>query len=389
MGSLKDYFMLDPGVHFLNHGSFGATPRPVFEIYQDWQRKLEFEPIRFFGTLGEHFKQSRIALGKYINSDPNDVVFVTNATYGVNVVSRSLKLKPGDEILTTNHEYGACNFAWEFACKTTGASYIYQPIKLPVSSTEEIVEQFWQGVTPRTKVIYLSHVTSPTAIRFPIEPIIKKARENGILTMIDGAHAPGQYMLDMQAIGADFYTGNCHKWLMAPKGSGFLYARREHQNLIEPLIVSWGYQPKNPPAAGSSYYIDWLQMFGTRDYASHLTFPALADFRKEHQWDEKVSGDCHKLLQKTLHEIEDITGMPMVYPDSYDFYSQMGYAPLPKMTDLNSFGRRLWEEFHIEIPVITWNDFLGYRISVQGYNTQEDMDALINATKIMLKEYKA
>ncbi|NUM46771.1 MAG: aminotransferase class V-fold PLP-dependent enzyme [Anaerolineales bacterium] len=210
---LRTLFLLDPEVIFLNHGSFGATPRPVFEDYQHWQRALERQPVQFIvSELNTHLTAARQAMGAYIHADPDDLVFVPNATFGVNVVARSLTLAEGDEILASNHEYGACENVWDFLCRKTGAVYKRQPIPLPIPSPDEWVHQFWQGVTARTKVIFLSHLTSPTAATFPIQAICARARAEGILTVIDGAHAPGQIPLEMEALGADFYTGNCHKW---------------------------------------------------------------------------------------------------------------------------------------------------------------------------------
>jgi len=212
MPSLKDYFLLNPDIVFLNHGSFGATPKPVFEAYQSWQLRLERQPVLFLGReLDGLLKVSRRALGKYLNADADDLVYIPNATHGVNIIAHSLDLKPGDEILTTDHEYGACDYTWDFICGKTGAKYIHQPIPLPVHSEEEIADQIWLGVTPRTKAVYLSHITSPTALRLPVEQICQHAREAGILTIVDAAHPPGQIPVDLQALGADIVFGNCHK----------------------------------------------------------------------------------------------------------------------------------------------------------------------------------
>lgn len=239
---LKSHFLLDPGVIFLNHGSFGAAPRPVFEAYQRWQLRLERQPVKFLAReLLAELHSSRRVLGQFLGAGEDNLVFIPNATYGVNLVARSLGLKPGEEILTTDHEYGACDNIWKFIAKKTGARIVRRQIPLPVSSSSEIVEQLWKGVTPRTRLIFLSHITSPTALRMPVRAICARARKAGILTLIDGAHAPGQIPLNLSRLGADFYTGNCHKWLLAPKGSAFLHVQPERQQLIEPLIVSWGW----------------------------------------------------------------------------------------------------------------------------------------------------
>lgn len=384
MPSLKEYFLLNPDVIFLNHGSFGATPKPVFEAYQNWQLRLERQPVLFLGReLDGLLKESRRALGKYLDADANDLVYIPNATHGVNIIAHSLDLRPGDEILSTDHEYGACDYTWDFVCKKTGAKYIRQSIPLPVHSEDEIIEQIWAGVTPWTKAIYLSHITSPTALRLPVEQICQRAREAGILTIVDAAHSPGQIPVNLQALGADIVFGNCHKWLLNVKGSAFLYVRRESQHLIEPLIVSWGYNP-TPETTTGSRFIDLLQWTGTRDPAAALTVPTAIRFMQEHNWDE-VSRECHGLLRWAIERICDLTHMPPLYPLDLNFYSQMGIAPLP-LTNIAVLKSRLYDEYKIEVPLIQWRDRQFIRISVQGYNTQEDMDALVNALQALLPQ---
>jgi isopenicillin-N epimerase len=388
MNNLKSLFLLDPDIHFLNHGSFGACPRPVVEVYQTFQSRLEAQPVLFLGReLVTLEGQARQVLGAYLNAAADDLVFIPNATHGVNIVARSLAPGPGDEILTSDHEYGACDNTWDFICRKSGASYIHQPIALPIETPEAFVEQFWQGVTPRTKLIYLSHITSPTAQRFPIETICQCARATGILTLIDGAHAPGQIPLDMQAVGADFYTGNCHKWMLSPKGAAFLYTRREMQGLIEPLIVSWGYSADEKTTTGSRY-IDLLQWTGTHDPSAALSVPAAIQFMQEHHWDE-VRQHCYQLLRQALRRIDEITGLPSAYAYGPGLIPQplppqMGVAYLPYDQDLTILKSRLYDEYHIEAPLILWNDQKMIRLSIQGYNTQSDVDALIIALQQLL-----
>ena len=381
--SLRDEFLLDPEVVFLNHGSFGATPRPVFEAYQAWQRRLEWQPVQFLGTdIGQYLAEARAALGLYLNAGGDDLVYVPNATFGVNVVARSLRLEPGDEVLTTDHEYGACENAWLYMSRERGVRYVRRPIPLPLPSDAEIVEHFWAGVTPRTKVIFLSHITSPTAVRLPVEAICARARQAGILTVIDGAHAPGQIPLDLAAVGADFYAGNCHKWLCAPKGAGFLYTRPEAQGLIEPLIVGWGWGEARTFTFGSNY-LDYLQYPGTDDYAAYLAVPAAIEFQARHDW-PSVRARCHELVARGIDRINALTGLLSIYGPHVENFSQMAAAPLPSIDDLPAFKRRLYDEFHVEIPCVEWGGRQFIRLSVQGYNTEADVDALLVALEAML-----
>ena len=328
-------------------------------------------------------KESRRALGKYLNADSDDLVYIPNATHGVNIIARSLQLKPGDEVIATNHEYGACDYTWDFICGKIGAKYIHQPISLPVYSIEGVTDQFWQGVTSRTKIIYLSHITSPTALRMPVEQICNRAKEAGILTVIDAAHAPGQIPVDLQALGADIVFGNCHKWMLNAKGSAFLYVRRELQRLIDPLIVSWGYHP-TPEITTGSRFIDLLQWTGTKDPTAALTVPTAIQFMQERNWDE-VQNECHDLLRQGIEQICNLVNMSPLYPLDSDFYGQMGIAPLP-FSDLAVLKSRLYDEHKIEVPLIQWQDKQFVRISVQGYNSQEDIDSLVNALKALLPQ---
>lgn len=384
MLSLREYFLLDPSVVFLNHGSYGATPTPVFEAYQNWQLRLERQPVLFLGReVYGLLKHARDALGNYLNTPGDDLVYIPNATHGVNIVARSLELHAEDEVLTTDHEYGACDYTWDFTCDETGAHYIHQSIPLPVQAEEEIVEQFWQGITSHTKVIYLSHITSSTALRLPVEAICRRAREAGILSVVDAAHSPGQIPLDLQALGADIVFGNCHKWMLAPKGAAFLYVRREVQPLINPLVVSWGYHP-TPDIATGSRFVDILQWTGTRDLSAALTVPNAIQFIEAHKWEE-VRCQCHDLLRGAIERICDLTGLPPLYPLDSDFYVQMGIAPLPR-SNLMTLKSRLYDEYKVEVPLIEWQGKQFVRISIQGYNTQEDVDALLDALKILLPQ---
>lgn len=386
MSRIKNQFQLAPNVIFLNHGSFGATPKPVMEAYQNWQVRLENQPVQFLGReINELLLEARKVLGSYLNATADDLVFIPNATHGANIIARSLHLSPDDEVLSTNHEYGACDYAWEFACRKNGSSYIRQPIPLPIQSEEETCEQFLKGVTRRTKVIYLSHITSPTALRLPVKQICNRAKERGILTVVDAAHSPGQIPVDLQDIGSDVVFGNCHKWMLSPKGAGFLYVRPEIQPMIEPLIVSWGYHATAEIATGS-HFIDYLQWTGTHDPSAYLAVPAAIQFMQENDWD-KVQQGCHKLLKNAIERICELVEMEPLYPLDSDFFAQMGIAPLPN-SDLPLLKRRLYDEYRVEVPLIQWEDHQFIRISVQGYNSQEDIDILVCALEVLLPEVR-
>ncbi len=380
MNNLQSHFLLDPEVIFLNHGSFGATPKPVFDIYQEWQRQLETQPVKFLiKDFHENFRSARHQLAAFLGADPLNLVFIPNATFGMNVIARSLNFQERDEVLTTNHEYGACDNIWSFLNRKTGLKVVRQKIPLPLPSPEEIADRIWEGMTAHTRLIFLSQITSPTAVRLPVEEICRKAREAGILTLIDGAHAPGQLDLNLEEIGADFYVGNCHKWLLAPKGSAFLHVLPERQELIEPLVVSWGWG-ENCPYESDSRILTLLEWWGTIDPAAYLSVPAAIQFQEDHNWND-VRELCHTLVTETLVRIETLTGMPSIYGHNKGNFIQLGAAELPPGCQPDKLQSWLYDQNRIEIPIIEWENLWLVRPSVQGYNTREELDKLVEAVK--------
>lgn len=387
---LRELFLLRPDVVFLNHGSFGACPRPVFEAYQQWQLELERQPVEFLGRrFGGLLREAREALAAVVGARADDLVYVPNATTGLNAVARSLRLAPGDEVLTTNHEYGALDRTWRFVCARRGATYVNRPLPLPISSADEVIEQLWAGVTERTRVLFLSHITSPTALILPVQELVRRARAVGIITIVDGAHVPGQIPLNLEALGADFYAGNCHKWLNSPKGSAFLYARKEVQPLVEPLVVSWGWQPESSTllsldSNGSSPFVLQHEWQGTRDIAAYLSVPAAIEFEAVHDWPQ-VRQECHELARYARQAIGELTGLEQICPDSPEWYAQMATIPLPAC-DAEELKRRLYDEYRVEVPIIEWNSRQFLRVSVQAYNAKGDLDALISALAALLPQ---
>lgn len=385
--NLARQFLLREDVVFLNHGSFGACPRPVFETYQRWQLDLERQPVEFLGrNLTETMRVPRIALSAELGCSSDDLVGLTNATTGLNIVAQSLDLKPGDQILTTDHEYSALEKTWAYVARRTGAEIVVVKVPMPLLTEAQFTDTIIAGMTERTKVLFLSHITSPTALLFPIERSIAEARKRGIWSVIDGAHTPGHIRLDLDAIGADFYSGNCHKWLMTPKGSAFLHARPEVQGLLNPLVISHGWtadskQPGAKGAFGNSPFIDGIEMQGTRDPAPWLTVPAALDFRRDNDW-TSVSAHCQQLAQDTAHRLGELTGLaPLSAPQFCA--PQMVAMPLPEC-DVGAVKDALLDKYNIEIPVFKWQDTCIARLSVQGYNSRPQMDLLIEALTDLL-----
>jgi isopenicillin-N epimerase len=351
---VREHFLLDPDVVYLNHGAFGACPRPVFERYQAWQRELEREPTQFIAhKLTDLLEQARASLGAFVGADANDLTFVQNATTGVNMAARALDLQPGDEVLATNLEYGACDLTWEWLCERTGAHYI----------RAEIGELFEQR-SERTRAVFLSHITSETALLLPVQEIIAKARAEGIVTIIDGAHAVAQVDLDLSTLGADFYAGNCHKWLCAPKGAGFLYVQPEWQERVNSPIISWGY---GEPAT----FISRTEHQGTRDSAAYLAVPDAIAFQRDHDVREQRVA----LAREARRELCALLGTEPIAPEAQVL--QMASVRLPELQP--DLSQRLFDEHRIEIPTMGPNRDDLLRISIAPYTEREDVERLLDA----------
>ncbi len=387
---LAEQFLLRRDITFLNHGSFGACPQPVFAVYQQWQRELEAQPVEFLGRrLPDLLRRTREQVARLVGVSADDLALVPNVTYALNIVARSVVLQPGDEVLGITHEYGAIERAWRYVCRQRGATYVNQPVELPVASPDEIVAQIWRGVTPRTRVILLSHITSPTALIMPVAEICRRARAAGILSVIDGAHAPGQIDLNLSVLGADFYGGNCHKWLCAPKGAGFLYVAPERQALLEPLVVSWGWQPPEPLHGSFLDYPDgrplqaYYEWMGTDEPSALLSVPAAIAFQQDNNW-PAVRRACHHLLREASRQVLALSGLPPLSPDDENWWVQMRSLPLPPC-DPAQVQARLWREWQIEVPCFNWAGRPLIRISIQAYNKPADIERLIAGLRAVLK----
>ncbi len=379
---MKSQFLLSPEITFLNHGSFGACPKSILENYQYWQNELEREPVQFIQKKAPVYLQTaKESVAQFVGCDPDDFFFTANPTIAINTIMRSMKLNPGDEILTTNHEYGAMDRTWNFYCEKSGAKYIRQNISLPIQSKERLLEEFWKGYNPKTKIVFLNQISSATALIFPVKEVIQKAKSLGLITIIDGAHVPGHIDLDISELDPDFYTGTLHKWMLAPKGTSFLYVKKERQSEIDPLIVGWGYQSETP---SNSRFLDYHQHQGTRDISAFLTAPAAIQFLRENNWQEK-SLQSKKLILKNYERFCDLLGTQPICPITSDFLGQM--CSIPVNTNAPAALKEiLYSEYKIEIPVMKIGHGVFIRISLNAYNNENDLKILFDAlTSIKFK----
>ena len=377
---MRKHFLLSQDVTFLNHGSFGACPKPVFEKYQYWQRELERQPVQFMAeAIYKHLKSARDSLGNFIGCNGDDLFFVPNPTTGVNTIINNLDLSLGDEILSTDHEYGALIRGWDSISKKTSARFIKREIPLPCTTHDDFIEHFWGGITEKTKVIFISHITSSTAMVFPIHEICRRAREREILTIIDGAHVPGHIPLDLSEIDPDVYVGACHKWLCAPKGSSFLYVRKSFQDKIRPLIVSWGKEGTDP--SDSSFLLE-NQWQGTRDMSAFLSVPDAIEFQQKNNWIDLIK-KCKWLVQETRSRLDEYFELTHLCPNNNEWLGQMASIEI-KTSDPIKLKNTLLEEFSIEVPIFEWKEKNILRYSVQVYNDQQDVDLLIYALRDLL-----
>ena len=349
---MRGGFLLDPEVAYFNHGGYGACSREVVDEYQRWQRELESGPTQFFRHFDETIELARGALAGFVGARVADLVFAPNATSALNTVIRSLRIRPEEEILTTKHEYGAI-------LRTLG----FIRANVVLVEPHELIP----AIGIRTRAVVVSHITSPTGLVLPVEEICAAARKAGVLSIVDGAHVPGHVPVDLGALGADVYAGNCHKWLCAPKGSGFLWTRPEHQDWIEPQVISWGYRDD----AGFGERHGWQ---GTRDPAAYLTVPKAIEVHGS--FDTEAAKELADEAERRL--------------------SQLGPRPLrgtraPLMrvlivrhADPAALSRRLYDEHRVELPVYEWEETTLLRVSIGPYNDEADVDRLVDAMRAVL-----
>ncbi|MCA9824339.1 MAG: aminotransferase class V-fold PLP-dependent enzyme [Dehalococcoidia bacterium] len=389
---LARHWDLDPHVAFLNHGSFGATPRAVLQQQAEFRARMERQPVQFLGRdLRPLLRHARVDLASFVGCEAEDVVFATNATTGVNTVLRWLKLEPGDELLTTNHAYGACKNALDATAAWTGAKVVVASVPFPLESEQDIIAPILAAVTPRTKLAMLDHVTSPTALVFPVTHLVNELAERGIETLVDGAHVPGMLNLDIAAVGPAWYAGNCHKWMCGPKGAGFLYVRRDLQASVHPLVVSHG---ATQPLDGVSRFQKEFEWAGTQDYSPWLCLPEslrTVGNMVPGGWEE-VRQRNHALAVEAQAILCDGLGVPVPCPP--EMLGSMAAIPMPAATrgsPAYGWDREAWQQALIgrgyEVPVTEWPPQSGrwsVRVSCQLYNSRDQYERLVEVLQEFL-----
>lgn len=390
---LREQFLLDPEVAFLNHGSFGACPRPVLQAQWHWQREMERNPVRFLGRdSAQLLRQARTALGDWLDCDAAHLAWLPNTTTGISHLARCLGqtlLRPGDEVLTTDLEYGPCATAWRAACEASGARLVVAEVPLPLEP-DGFAERLLAACSPRTRLVFVSHITSTTALVLPLAGLLPALRARGIASVVDGAHAPAQIDLALEALGADFYVGNLHKWLCAPKGTAFLHARPQWHAHIAAPVVSWGTvaeqagdadSPHDPYVGRSALERRWLWQ-GTRDPSAWLAVPEAIRFVQAHG----AAADRARALalaSATRAAVLARSGATPLAPDTA--LARMVAIPLPGVAfdDAPAAQQRLFDEHRIEVPLTSHRGQVYVRVSVAPYTTAEETQRLVDALATM------
>ncbi len=371
-----------PGVTYLNHGSWGPTPWFVQRERQRWSERLASEPMDFF--LREHetaLDGARARLAKFIGAKPHNLAFVDNATFGMNVVAANVRVGAGDEILATDHEYGAVLRLWRQTCQQTGATVRIARLPEQFTTAEALLDTLFAQVTPQTKLLVVSHIASPTAVLFPVAAICQRAAKQGLSVCIDGAHAPAAVDIQLEKLNCDYYVASCHKWLSAPLGSGFLYVHPRRQRAVEPRVVSWG----NSLGGRPSNWVDEFHWAGTRDPASFLAVGAAVEFL-ENAGVERFRQHSRDLIRYARQQISSWTGLEPTVPEE-GWTGTMIALPLPAAVGpplevhSHQLQQQLWHEHQIEVPIVNWHDKRWLRVSAHLYNDSGDIDRLLLALK--------
>ena len=389
---LRDLWSLDPDVVFLNHGSFGACPTAVLEHQAALRAEIERQPVEFFVRLyGDRLDDARRQVASFLGADPDGLAAVPNATTGANAVLRSLTFRDGDELLTTDHAYNACRNTLEFVAERDGARVVVAPIRFPVAGDDDIVEAIVSRVTGRTRLALIDHITSPTALVLPLAEIVAALHERDVDVLVDGAHAPGMVPLSLDDLGATYYVGNCHKWLCAPKGAGFLYVRPDRRDVIRPVTISHG---ANARRDGRSRFHDEFDWVGTTDPTAFLCVPRSIEYlasRVEGGW-PAIRDRNHALACTARDRLVATLGIEPPCPDS--MLGSMAAVPLPdgdgspprSALYTDPLQDALRGRYRVEVPIAPWPSppHRVLRVSAQLYNAPGDYDILAEGLEALL-----
>lgn len=389
---MKHLFLLDPDVTFLNHGSFGACPRSVLEVQSSLREQLEREPVHFFNRLYEPLLDAaRERLAAFVGARAEDLAVVPNATTGVNAVLRSLSLEPGDEVLLTSHGYNACTNAARFVAERAGARLVVAPVPFPLNSPEEVSEAVSSAVTPRTRLALVDHLTSPTAVVFPIADIVHRLEGRGVRVLVDGAHAPGQTPLHLDALGASYFAGNLHKWTCAPKGAAFLHVRPDRQAEVRPTTISHGANTVRPGRSRFRLEFDWQ---GTHDPTPFLSVPAALDAvaaMLPGGWDAVRAHGHDQVLRMRTVLLEAVGGRAPAPASMLGMMATLVLPPTghaatahPVGAGLHPLQDALWAQHRIEVPVFTFAGQTCLRVSAHLHTAVADAQKLAEALRALL-----
>lgn len=379
---ISSAWSLRPGVTYLNHGAFGLTLNCAADLRQHWQRRLAEEPTDFYLRQSEPaILEVQQRLGQWLGAPPKDLALVDNATVGMNVVARTVPLAAGDEVLLTDHEYGAVRRIWEQAARPVQAKVTTARLPFPLVDKEGVVAAVMNSVTPRTRLIVISHVTSPTAVILPVAEICRAAKSRGVPVCIDGPHALAMLPVNLKQIRPDFYCASAHKWLCGPNGSGILYVSPAWQSRLVPPAVSWGDSLQGSPKTWQHEFHWW----GTRDPSANLALPAALDFFENRGW-EQITSHGHALVSVARQAISERTGLAPLTPDSAEWYGPMVTIPIPNQGlerpvtgQTDPLQAQLWQEHRIEVPLVWWRGQRHIRVSCHLYNTTENVARLLEA----------
>ncbi len=382
---------LEPSVANLNTGSFGPLPRVVLERANQLRLRLAEEPMDFL--LRQYpplLWQAREKLASFLGADATRLIFTANVSNSINIVASGLTLPQPGEILLTDHEYGAMHWCWERAAQRQGLSLRTFPLPIEAEDPAEIVAAFVRAMNDRTRLLFFSHVLSPTGLVLPAREICAEARRRGILTAIDGAHAPAMVPLQLEQLGADFYTGNCHKWMLAPTGSGFLYLGKGDEDRLQPLHVSWGYHPDRRKMderdeTGSTARIRFYEFEGTRDPAPWLAVPAAIEFQEQLGFDR--IRECNaKLVDHVRRRMAEFPELRRITPLHEQLHGFLTAYRLTAGVDINHWRKVLWEKYRVETPIPERPEGPILRVSTHFYNTVEEIDLLCDAVRELTKK---